>query len=53
MSAFLGSSQSSLSEDTPLLGDDLNPEEAQDGVKQAEAITLVWSRKSLVTAYIL
>ncbi|KAL2794698.1 major facilitator superfamily domain-containing protein [Aspergillus keveii] len=64
MSAFLSSSQSSLSEDTPLLGADLdpattqgvshgNPEEAQDGVKQAEAITLVWSRKSLVTAYIL
>ncbi|KAL4870098.1 hypothetical protein BDV12DRAFT_166587 [Aspergillus spectabilis] len=56
--------QSSDSEDTPLLRgssnriterdvttDDL--ETAQDGVKQAEAITLVWSKNSLVTAYVL
>jgi hypothetical protein len=56
--------QSSDSEDTPLLGSSSNriterdvaadvSERAQDGVKQAEAITLVWSKKSLVTAYVL
>ncbi|KAL3474950.1 major facilitator superfamily domain-containing protein [Aspergillus californicus] len=56
------SSRSSLSEDTPLLGDNLPTsthtpqvglEDVQDGVAQAEAITLVWSKSSLVTAYIL
>ncbi|KAL4920170.1 major facilitator superfamily domain-containing protein [Aspergillus aurantiobrunneus] len=57
-------SQSSDLENTPLLGSSLNSgreqyiaaedsDAAQDGVKQAEAITLVWSKKSLVTAYIL
>ncbi|KAL4803519.1 major facilitator superfamily domain-containing protein [Aspergillus unguis] len=53
---------SSHSEDTPLLGSPspgIGPDvstdslDAQDGVKQAEAITMVWSRNSLVTAYIL
>ncbi|KAL4952010.1 major facilitator superfamily domain-containing protein [Aspergillus filifer] len=54
---------SSHSEDTPLLGDTPrpsreqpipeDPETAQDGVKQAEAITMAWSKESLVTAYIL
>lgn len=57
-------SQSSDSEDTPLLGANLFPstaqhapiessDTAQDGVKQAEAITLAWSKKSLVAAYVL
>ncbi|KAL5338755.1 major facilitator superfamily domain-containing protein [Aspergillus crustosus] len=54
--------QSSDSEDTPLLrGNSIaeqavathDAETAQDGVKQAEAITQVWSKRSLVTAYIL
>ncbi|KAL4938513.1 hypothetical protein BDV06DRAFT_52521 [Aspergillus oleicola] len=55
---------SSHSEDTPLLGDipgpsreqlapSEDPEAAQDGVKQAEAITMAWSKESLVTAYTL
>ncbi|CBF69883.1 hypothetical protein AN6238.2 [Aspergillus nidulans FGSC A4] len=57
-------SRSSSTEATPLLGDSPSPriehnvstedpEAAQDGVKQAEAITMVWSKKSLVAAYIL
>ncbi|KAL5003527.1 major facilitator superfamily domain-containing protein [Aspergillus recurvatus] len=57
-------SWSSSTEDTPLLGGspgtnverDVSTEDleaAQDGVKQAEAITMVWSKKSLVTAYVL
>ncbi|KAL4910047.1 hypothetical protein BDW74DRAFT_144316 [Aspergillus multicolor] len=56
--------RSSSTEDTPLLGGipgpkithelpTEDPEAAQDGVKQAEAITMVWSKESLVTAYIL
>ncbi|KAL4741516.1 major facilitator superfamily domain-containing protein [Aspergillus similis] len=57
-------SRSSSTEDTPLLGGSPSPriehnvstedlEAAQDGVKQAEAITMVWSKKSLVMAYVL
>ncbi|KAL3439429.1 major facilitator superfamily domain-containing protein [Aspergillus tetrazonus] len=57
-------SRSSSTEATPLLGDSPSPriehnvstedpEAAQDGVKQAEAITMVWSKKALVAAYIL
>lgn len=56
--------QSSNSEDSPLLGASPFPsaghhvptecpDTAQDGVKQAEAITLAWSKKSLVAAYVL
>ncbi|KAL4777459.1 major facilitator superfamily domain-containing protein [Aspergillus nidulans var. acristatus] len=57
-------SRSSSTEATPLLGGSPSPriehnvstedsEAAQDGVKQAEAITMVWSKKSLVMAYVL
>lgn len=62
--SVLQRSQSSNSEDTPLLGANPSPiaghhapteysDTAQDGVKQAEAMTLAWSKKSLVAAYVL
>jgi hypothetical protein len=35
----------------PLGGENPEPEDLQEGVKQAEAITSAWSRRSLALAY--
>jgi hypothetical protein len=47
------STENDISRDINNSAESFGDKEAQDGVKQVEAVTLVWTRKSLILAYAL